>query len=167
MKALVAYASRHGATREIAEAIAAALREAGVDADLASFDDDPQPGGYDAFVLGSAVYMGRWLESARAFAEANGPQLAHAATWIFSSGPVGDPPRPAEDAAVQIVEVAAAVRPREHRLFGGRLERRRLGLGERAMAAAFGVQDGDFRDWDEIGAWARSIAAALTRSDAA
>jgi menaquinone-dependent protoporphyrinogen oxidase len=166
MRVLVAYGSRHGATGEIAEAIGAALREEGLDADVASFEDEPDPGGYEAFVLGSAVYMGRWLESARLFAEANGPQLAHAATWIFSSGPVGDPPRPAEAEAVQVDEIATAAGPREHRLFGGRLERRRLGLGERAMAAAFGVKDGDFRSWAEIDSWARAIAAALTRTDA-
>ena len=65
---LVAYASRHGATREIAEAIAAALLARGVTADARDVAtiDGLEP--YDAVVLGSAVYFGKWLEPARAFA---------------------------------------------------------------------------------------------------
>ncbi len=62
MRVLVAYASRHGATRGIAERIAATLSAAGLEADVSAMRDVREPEGYDAFVLGSAVYMFRWLK---------------------------------------------------------------------------------------------------------
>jgi menaquinone-dependent protoporphyrinogen oxidase len=55
---LVAYSSKHGATREIAERIAENLREAGQDADARPVREAGDLGDYEGFVLGSAVYMG-------------------------------------------------------------------------------------------------------------
>ena len=70
MKVLVAVASRHGATREIGEAIGRALGSSGVEAHVRAFEEAGELTAYDAFVLGSAIYMGRWLEPARDFVEA-------------------------------------------------------------------------------------------------
>lgn len=67
-------------------------------------------GGYDAVVLGSAVYVGRWLEPARELVDAHAEELAARPTWLFSSGPIGDPPKPEADDAVQIAEIAAWLR---------------------------------------------------------
>jgi len=77
-------------------------------------------------VLGSAVYMGNWLESAREFATEHAEELAARPTWLFSSGPTGDPPRPSADKAVSIDPIIAAVTPRDHRLFAGKLDRHQL-----------------------------------------
>jgi menaquinone-dependent protoporphyrinogen oxidase len=161
MTVLVAVASRHGATREIADAIGRTLTASSAPAEVRSFDDAGDLAGYEAFVLGSAVYMGRWLEQARDFVEAHRAELAGRPTWLFSSGPIGDPPRPAAEDAVQIDEIAAATGARDHRLFAGRLDKSALGFGERAMVLAFRVAEGDYRDWAEIEAWAGEIAAAL------
>jgi menaquinone-dependent protoporphyrinogen oxidase len=163
MTALVAVASRHGATREIAAAIARGLGEHGIESELADVEDVSRVDRYDAVVLGSAVYVGRWLEPARRFVAEHGEKLASKDVWLFSSGPIGDPPRPVEEEAVQVADLAAATQAREHRLFAGRLDKSGLGFGERAIVAAVRAQEGDFRDWDEIGAWAGSIAAALSR----
>jgi menaquinone-dependent protoporphyrinogen oxidase len=62
---------------------------------------------------------------------------------------------------VRIDEIARAVRAREHRLFAGRLDRSRLGFGERAVMTAVRAQEGDDRDWEEIADWARGIARAV------
>ncbi len=161
MRVLVAVASRHGATREIGEAIGRTLASSGVEAHVQAFEEAGELAAYDAFVLGSAIYMGRWLEPARDFVEANDETLAARPTWLFSSGPIGDPPRPAADDAVQIDAVVAATNARDHRLFAGRLDKSALGFGERAMVLAFRVADGDYRDWAEIEAWSQEIAAAL------
>ena len=59
-RVLVAYGSRHGSTAEIAEAIAATLREAGLAVDCRKAGEVDSLDGYDAVVLGSAVYMRRW-----------------------------------------------------------------------------------------------------------
>jgi menaquinone-dependent protoporphyrinogen oxidase len=58
-KVLVAYASKYGATAGIAEAIAATLRQEGLEADARPAQEVRDLGGYRAVVLGSPVYMGR------------------------------------------------------------------------------------------------------------
>ena len=80
--------------------------------------------------------------------------------WLFSSGPIGDPPKPDDD-AVDVADLVDAVSAWDHRTFAGRLERARLGFGERAIVAALRAPDGDFRDWDVIAGWAAGIAEAL------
>jgi menaquinone-dependent protoporphyrinogen oxidase len=163
MRVLVTAASRHEATQEIAEAIGRTLEAWGMDADVRRVGDVHELDGYDAVVLGSGVYAGKWLESARTFAEEHGDELRGRPTWLFSSGPVGDPQLPAADSAVQVGDLVDRTAARGHRLFPGRLDKDRLGLGERAVVRAVGVAEGDFRDWDEISSWAEGIADALDR----
>ena len=93
-----------------------------------------------------------------------GAALADRPVWLFSSGPVGDPPKPDED-PVDVAELLTATRAREHRVFAGRLVRRRLRFPERAVVSALRVPDGDFRDWSEISRWAAGIADALRAGD--
>jgi len=161
---LVTAASKHGATREIAEAIARTLNEHGVSADLVELDDVGDLDRYEAVVLGSAVYMGRWLKQARGFVDAHADELARRPTWLFSSGPiVGDPPRPDpadEEAGREALELARA---REHKLFAGKLDRSKLGLLEKTAVRAAHASEGDHRDWDEVARWATEIAAQLRR----
>jgi menaquinone-dependent protoporphyrinogen oxidase len=76
--------------------------------------------------------------------------------WLFSSGPVGDPPKPEED-PVDVAQIMEATGARGHFLFSGKLDRKTLNFGEKAIVAAFKVPDGDFRDWDEIREWAVGI----------
>ena len=42
-----------------------------------------------------------------------------------------------------------------------KLDRQRLSFVERALTLALRAPEGDFRDWNDIRAWARQIAAAL------
>jgi menaquinone-dependent protoporphyrinogen oxidase len=161
MRVLVSAAGRHGATEEIAAAIGRALVEGGLDADVRPVERvlDVEP--YDAVVLGSAIYYGKWVEPARRFLERHAGELSARPVWLFSSGPLGDPLRPAEGQPVDAAELVAAVGAREHRLFAGRLERGRLGLRERAVVRAVGAAEGDFRDWAAIAEWAAGISATL------
>jgi menaquinone-dependent protoporphyrinogen oxidase len=161
MKVLVAAASRHGATAEIADAIGDVLRERGLDADVKRAEEVHDLTGYDAVVLGSAVYIGKWLGPARDLVERRADELVTLPVWLFSSGPIGDPLRPEPDEAVAVDELVATTRARGHRLFGGKLDKKKLGFGEKAVVVAFRAPDGDFRDWDEIRAWASEIAADL------
>jgi menaquinone-dependent protoporphyrinogen oxidase len=165
MRVLVAAASRHGATAEIAETIGGALSGQRTQADVVDIDDVHGLGDYDAVVLGSAVYMGHWLKSAAAFAATHSAELRARPTWVFSSGPVGDPPRPGESDAVDVKEIVAAAGAREHRLFAGKLNKSKLSFRERAVMRAVGGHDGDYRDWDEIRGWAEAIATSLNVID--
>jgi menaquinone-dependent protoporphyrinogen oxidase len=74
---------------------------------------------------------------------------------LFSSGPIGDPPKPNEENPVDVAEIVAATGAREHRVFAGKLVKRQLGFGERAIVVALRVPEGDFRDWAEIRAGRR------------
>ena len=158
MTTLVATASRHGATAGIAEAIGAVLRERGLDVEVVPVEDVRSLERYDAVVLGSAVYVGRWVEQARRFAREHATELAERPTWLFSSGPVGDPPKPAEDEAVQLDEIVAATNPVDHRLFAGIVDSAHLGLCERVVLAAVRAKQGDYRDWPAVRRYAEAIA---------
>jgi menaquinone-dependent protoporphyrinogen oxidase len=167
MRVLVSAASRHGSTGEIAERIGAVLRErlAGAPAsvDVVPPDAVADLDGYDAFVFGSAVYMGHWLDSALRLARRYGQHGGDRPVWLFSSGPVGEPPKPDEQ-PVDVGSVVTTTRAREHRMFAGVLDRHRLGFGERAVVAALRAPYGDFRDWAAIEEWARDIAAELRQA---
>jgi menaquinone-dependent protoporphyrinogen oxidase len=160
MKVLVTAATKYGATGEIARAIGDVLAEHGLDTTVSPPEEVGSIDGYDAVVLGSAVYAGHWLEPARELVDRSGDALAAMPVWLFSSGPVGDPPKPEED-PVDVAGVLAATKARDHRVFAGKLVRRQLSFGEKAIAVALRVPEGDFRDWTEIRGWAAGIADAL------
>lgn len=160
MKVLIGVSSKYGATREIAERIARAIEAEGIDATVIDASRDAGIPPFDAAVLGSAVYMGHWMKPVREFIERHAADLAQRPVWLFSSGPIGDPPQPPEE-NVDVADILALTAAREHRVFAGKLARRELGFADRAIATALRAQDGDFRDWAAIEAWAREIAAAL------
>jgi menaquinone-dependent protoporphyrinogen oxidase len=160
MTVLVSVASKHGATAEIAETIGRVLRERGLAVDVRPAENVTMVDGYDAVVLGSAVYVGHWLEAARKLVEAEATVLAARPVWLFSSGPVGDPPKPAEE-PVDVAGIIRATGARDHQVFAGKIDKGRLGFGERAMVLALRAPVGDFRDWAAIETWAHGIADAL------
>lgn len=159
-RVLVVTASRHGSTAGIGQRIQAELRAQGVDATL---DDAPAargPEGFDAVVLGSAVYAARWMPAMKEYATRHQDALRARPVFLFSSGPLGDPPVPAEappDAAAMV----ALTRAREHVTFAGSLRKEDLSLAEKAMVRMVKAPYGDFRPWPAVVAWARSIAARI------
>ena len=170
MTVLVTAASKHGATLEIAETIAHVLEDHGIPADLVEIDDVDDLGSYDAFVVGSGIYLGNWLKDARRFLDAHATELARRPTWLFASGsivgepPVGDDPNALRTGlAAQLVEATNA---REHKLFAGSLDPSKLGLLEKAAVRAAHASGGDYRDWSEIRRWAAEIAAQLRSEQA-
>ncbi|MEU0535489.1 flavodoxin domain-containing protein [Amycolatopsis tolypomycina] len=166
MKILVAVATRHGATREIAESVAtalgAALTDAGVQAQVEVRDAGlvRSVDGFDAVVIGSAVYLGHWLEPAKKLVESFSDELCRVPVWLFSSGPVGEQQHPAEE-PVAVEDLVHRLNARGHRLFGGKIDRRTLKFPERAVVAALRVADADNRDWPMIRAWGREIGTSL------
>ena len=160
MRILVTAASRHEATTEVAHAIATALECADIEVDERRPEDVDHLDGYDGVVLGSAIYAGHWLKPAKDLVERTSAPMHALPVWLFSTGPIGVPLKP-EGSPVDVAPMLEQSGAREHRIFGGRLDKRQLGFGEKVLVRMVGATDGDYRPWDEIEAWAREIATTL------
>ena len=161
MTVLVAYASKHGSTAEIAEAIADALVDHEVKAEAKSVNTVEDLGPYEAVVLGSAVYAGAWMREAVAFVERHAGELSRRPVWLFSSGPLGEDVEDHEEQPRQMPELRRLIGPKGHRVFYGALDVSALGFAERMIAKAVKAPTGDFRDWEAIRGWAEGIAEEL------
>ena len=156
MKVLITASSRHGATAEIAEAIAKEVRRGGFEVELKPPGDVETLEGYDAVIVGSAVYMTQWTESARALISRFSKELRELPVWAFSCGLAGVPsgdvqdPRRVGPALLQLNAI-------DHQTFKGRLEFTNLNLRERSIARMGSAPEGDYREWDKIRAWANQI----------
>ena len=158
MTVLVAYASKHGSTQGIAERIAEQLRQSGKEAEARPLEEVSDPGSYEAFVIGSAIYYGSWMKEAAEWVHHHQAVLAQHPVWLFSSGPLGIEVKDAEEQPKEIAEFQQAIRPRDQRIFFGALDHSHLSFAERVMVKAVRAPEGDFRDWQVIEAWAASIA---------
>ena len=118
-KVLVASASKHGSTEEIAEAVGEILRAHGLQVDVKRMEDVDTVFPYDAYVLGSAVYVGSWLRRATTFLDEHAELISTRPTWLFSSGPIGDPPHVAAEELFDAVDLVDRTHARDHRQFGG------------------------------------------------
>jgi menaquinone-dependent protoporphyrinogen oxidase len=165
-RVLVAASSRYGATAGIARAIGEELARRGLTAVVLAPEDVGSLAGYDAVILGSAVYGGHWLEPARELVTRSAAELTARPLWLFSSGPVGDPSRKLSQSMAQdpadLAGILAVTHARGHQMFAGKLDHKNLGFAQRASLLIFRKLEGDFRDWDRIRDWAAAIAAELT-----
>ena len=162
---LVAFASRHGATRGVAERICVRLRDSGLEAELRGVEDAGDLPAGCAVVLGSPVYDQQWPPEADAFVQRHLHALAERPVWIFSVGTFGDRRRGIGRLMTReprgIGELREAIGPRDYRVFAGVIRREQWPLPSRMLYHAFGGRLGDNRDWADIEAWADGIAAAL------
>jgi menaquinone-dependent protoporphyrinogen oxidase len=170
VKVLVAYASKAGSTREIAEFIGEKLRGSGAEVDVRDVASAVGLGSYDAFVVGSALYMYHWINEAREFVSKNRSTLASKPVWIFSSGPTGL--KTTDKKGRDLREVSGPkelgdlqewINPRDHRVFFGAFYADRL-KGSASLFARMIPKDeqGDFRNRGEIEGWVNIIASDLS-----
>lgn len=167
MAILVTYSSKHGATQSVAERIAGVLRQSGREVDLRPVNDVAHLKDYEAVVLGSAVYFGAWMKDAVAFARRYQTDLTRVPVYLFSVGPLGDDKDKTQPDPKEIAELRETIHPRDHHTFFGVLDRAQLSFAERLVASAVKAPEGDFRNWDEIAAWAGRIAVQLAPTGAA
>jgi menaquinone-dependent protoporphyrinogen oxidase len=161
-RVLVAFATKMGSTRGIADAVGEELLRHGLAVDVRNVREVSSLGDYEAVVLGTAVYMGRWRAEATRFARQHTAELAKSRVWLFESGWVGD--KPTDSAATsggrkRAQQVGAAAPT----VFGGCVDPA-LATGpiDRVVAKR---KSGDFRDWADIRAWATTIADVLATAE--
>src|SRR6185436_14255471 len=89
-RVLVTFGSKRGGTAELATAVADSLRSQGLTVDCRRAAEVRDVAGYDAFVIGGALYAARWAREARCFVVRNAAALRARPVWMFSSGPLDD-----------------------------------------------------------------------------
>ncbi|MFF1407475.1 flavodoxin domain-containing protein [Streptomyces sp. NPDC058294] len=160
-KVLVAYGTTNGSTTRIAETIAEVLRNEGISAEAAPSRSVTEVESYAAVVVGGALYAGRWHKDARRFIRRHCRTLAGRPLWLFSSGPLDAsasertiPPVPGLKRAM------ARLDARDHVTFGGCLQEGAKGFVARQIVSS--GKGGDFRDFDQVKAWATRIGTEFT-----
>lgn len=167
-RVLVAYGSRNGSTAELARWIGEALTEAGLRADVRPAGDVASVADYDAVVLGSGLYAGRWLREPVRFARRHRRALLDRPVWLFSSGPLDSSASAGDDDRLPVraaVKVADRLDAQEHVTFGGRLVAGARGFLARQLLAK--GRGGDFRDRARVHVWATRVATEIAASTAA
>lgn len=163
MQVLVAYATKSGSTADIARAIGDELGRMGLVPEVRPVDEVGDLRNYDAVILGSAVYIGRWRKEALRFGQRHASELRQRPVWLFESGPTDSSADegkavPAKAAA----ELAKEIGARQHVVFGGKFGPEQVGRFTRSMIAKSDESPyGDFRNFDRIRDWARAVAAEL------
>lgn len=161
-KTLIAYASKYGATAEVARKIGDVLSNSGIKTDVLDVKDEIDLSIYNIVILGSAVYIGQWQKKAAKFLKENEKTLADKKVWLFSTGPTGEGD-PAElmngwKFPERLQEVADKIKPKDITVFHGVLDESKLNTLEKMTIKMVKAPLGDFRDWKMVEAWANKIA---------
>lgn len=159
MRVLVTWGSKHGGTEGIGRTLAKALEGHGLEVVAAPVGGVRKLDGFDAVLVGGALYANRWARSARRFVGRHVRELRRIPVWFFSSGPLDDSADRKEiPPPTEVAVLAERVGAKDHVTFGGRLEPDVKGFPASAMAK---TKSGDWRNPDRIRAWATELANAL------
>ena len=155
---------RYGSTEEVAEAIAAALRESGLTVDVRPLREVRSLAEYGAVVLGAPLFMFHWHKDALGFLSRHREALATRPVAVLALGPVHDPydEKEWQSSRDQFDKELAPfpwLAPVALEIFGGRYDPASL----RFPLSLFGgkVPASDIRDWAAICAWALALPAKL------
>jgi menaquinone-dependent protoporphyrinogen oxidase len=152
----------HGATFEIAQAIGRVLARRGLSVEVERLENVHSVDAFSVVVLGSAIYYGQWLESAKELVHDQSFALQARPVWLFSSGPLGEHGYELlEGQTADVTAMRNMTRCVEHRTFAGKLDTAQLSFSEKAVATAFHAPEGDFRDWAAVETFATDIAGQL------
>lgn len=162
-KILVAYASKYGSTREVAEAVAQALQANGLTADLQPARGVRSLEGYSAVVLGAPLYMFHWHKDALQFLTRHKQALTQLPVSVFALGPFHDEPEDWQEVRKELEKELAKfpwLSPAAAEVFGGKFDPTALTFPWNLVPALKAMPPSDLRDWDKIRAWACGLAVA-------
>jgi menaquinone-dependent protoporphyrinogen oxidase len=159
MKLLIVFGSKMGGTAGLADMISDALEAEGIDTDVHPVCLVDDIADHDAVIIGSALYVSHWRRDVRRFVKRHADELRRLPVYFFSSGPLDDS-APSLGPTRQVRRLMGRVGAREHVTFGGRLTADAPGYAAGALAKDHA---GDWRDVDQVSAWARHVADDLRR----
>jgi menaquinone-dependent protoporphyrinogen oxidase len=164
VRVLVTVGSTRGGTEGLGEMVAEDLRAEGFEADMTPPKRVKRLDGYDAVIVGGALYAFRWHKDARRFVKRHVTELSTRPVYFFSSGPLDDSATTKDIPPVKVVSaLMQRVGARGHITFGGRLEPDAKGFPASAMAKNHA---GDWRDPKQVMDWTRTVAAELRTATA-
>lgn len=164
MRVLVAYASKTGGTAGIAKAVGEELQKLGLATDVLDVSEVRNLSPYQAVILGSAVYFGKWRKEALRFGDRHAAELRQRSIWLFESGPTDTTADEGKAMPAKAAEeLARDLGARGRIVFGGRFLPENAGPITRRLVASGdgGASFGDYRNFDRIRAWAREIGGEL------
>jgi menaquinone-dependent protoporphyrinogen oxidase len=164
---LVCYATRYGSTGDIARIIGKELDAAGYHVTVVPIADGKDPGNYDAIVIGSPLYMGKWLAEARDFIGRFRHSLQERPVAVFSAGyslkdRTMEHLKSGEDA---LVPIRLFITPFSTGFFPGKVDPDRMSPADKAVVRLSGVTPGDFRDEEMVRSWAKELIRILLLKD--
>jgi menaquinone-dependent protoporphyrinogen oxidase len=166
-KVLVAYGSKYGSTKQIAEKVAEVLKQEGLETDVVSGDKVKDISGYKDIIVGAAVYIGMARKEVKGFLQKNEAALKEKRVWFFYSGPSGkgDTVERVKRAVIpqSLKQIFEVIKPKDTVVFHGNLDPQRMKGLEKWIVQRVGGDTGDFRDWDMIIAWAKKVAAEIKK----
>ncbi len=159
-RVLVTYASKYGSTGGVADAIGKELCGKGLAADVALIRNAGDLGLYQGAVVGSAIYMGKWMREATDFVKENREILSRIPVVYFLvcitlSQPTENSRAEALSYMEPILKAVPEIRPLGIGTFAGALDSSKLSWLNKRILKAKGLPEGDFRDWNGIRTWAQ------------
>lgn len=160
---LIAYATKYGATKEIAEKMAGILEEE-LSVSLAPASEVKSIQSYDAVIIGSSVYHDNWLHDAEELLESFQDQLASKDVWLFSDG---------ISAEIQgqhkidnwlpdaLKTLAEHINLKQATLFAGKVDANLMNTDDWLVNPDLRDLSEDYRDWNTIETWTRAISQEL------
>jgi len=152
-KILIVVASKAGSTAEIAKFMSDELNKAGANSAVQTPDKVQHLTGYDAVIIGSPIYMGKWLSEARDFVENNQQILKKIPTAYFLSCLALTDPAKQKEISTYLTNQRELVEPIMEGRFAGKMDYSKLSFFNRMMAKMVGTKEGDYRDWKAIKEW--------------
>lgn len=166
MKVLVAYATTHGSTGEIAEFIGGVLKERDLEVTVARVNQIQSVEGYDAFVVGSPIYGGMWLTEMSQFLEKFSDELTSKPVyfWIVCIRVLEEDGYEAAKQEYVHKPTMEKIGVKDLGIFAGKLELESIDWNERwTLSARYegkelpGTHNDDYRDWNAIRAWTTNV----------